>query len=288
MTWLEVDDGILDHPKFIRAVKLGGSEAVHLWLGIKAYCNKQLTDGFIPTDMLDEVRGPKDPKKRAIALEALRTAKLLDDAEGGLQMHDYLEISRSRKAVLEGRRKNAERQSRLRGNYSPSNVSSNGVTDSVTTKPVASLVNEPSPLLTSPDPDPNPNQGESTHASAQDSWDGSERETMCPLDLGTRAKALKIPEQLAESLKVDLGAVEQNIREFVGYWTIGAGMGQKRRHWMRKLREHVRRSAGKPGGLSAPGALEHQQRNGANPNVDHDARRALEASRRVRELQELK
>src|SRR3954463_2999199 len=108
MTWLEIDDAILDHPKFIRAVKLGGSEAVHLWLGLKAYCNQQLTDGFIPTDMLDEGRGPRDAKKRSAALQVLRDVKLLDDSTGGLTLHNYLKLSRSRASVLESRRKNAE------------------------------------------------------------------------------------------------------------------------------------------------------------------------------------
>jgi hypothetical protein len=83
VSWLELDDGILEHPKFIRAIKLGGSEAVHLWLGLRAYCAKLLTDGKVPGDMLDEVRGPKDSKRRAAAMTALVTAGLLDLIEDG-------------------------------------------------------------------------------------------------------------------------------------------------------------------------------------------------------------
>jgi hypothetical protein len=149
-----------------------------------------------------------------------------------------------------------------------------------------------SPSLAEPSRAEQESAPEARNASArpdeQATWDGSERETLCPLDLGTRAAALKIPEQLAESLKVDLESVQESIREFVGYWTIGAGMGQKRRHWMRKLREHVRKAAGRPGGLAAPGALEHQQRTGrrqeVNPNLDHETRKALAASKRYQEL----
>jgi hypothetical protein len=285
VSWLELDDGILDHPKFIRAVKLGGDSAVFLWLGLRSYCGKQLTDGFVPTDMLDEVRGPKDPKKRAAALAALIEVRLLEQADDGVQMHDYLQWSRSRAEVLESRRKNSEPQARSRGSHA--------VTDTVTTRSVTPSVTTPSPSPSpSPSPLPTPIPEESKSASArpdeQATWDGSERETLCPLDLSTRAATLKIPEQLAESLKVDVGAVAESIREFVGYWTIGAGMGQKRRHWMRKLREHVRKAAGRPGGLAAPGALEHQQRGGrlreASPNIDHEAKKALQASKRYAEF----
>lgn len=177
MTWLEIDDGILDHPKFIRAVKLGGSEAVHLWLGLKAYCNQQLTDGFVPTDMLDEVRGPKDPKKRAAALQVLRDVGLLDEATGGLALHNYLKLSRSRAAVLESRRKNAERQAKSRVSNTTTNAGSNAVTDGVTTSRVTSSVTTPSPLpllaipdLNTPPPSVGPPHGADITKSDLDSF----------------------------------------------------------------------------------------------------------------------
>jgi len=153
MSWLELDDGILDHPKFIRAVKLGGSEAVHLWLSVKAYCNKQLTDGHVPEDMLDEVRGPKDAKKRATALAALIEVNLLEKVADGVQMHNYLKWSRSRADVLESRRKNSERQAKSRGSHA--------VTDAATARAVTPSVTTPSPLLSLSSSNPSPSQGES-------------------------------------------------------------------------------------------------------------------------------
>lgn len=89
MSWLGLDDQILNHPKFIRAVKLGGSETVHAWLGIRAYCAQNRTDGFVPTDMLEEIRGPLDTEKRATAVKVLRKVGLLDSAVGGVQMHNF-------------------------------------------------------------------------------------------------------------------------------------------------------------------------------------------------------
>lgn len=145
MSWLELDDGILDHPKFIRAVKLGGGDAVHLWLGLRAYCGKQLTDGFVPEDMLDEVRGPTPGKRRAAALAALRQARLIDEAEGGVQLHNYLKWSKSRDWVLKQREAARERQAKFRGGHG----GSNGVTPALVTLPSPS----PSP---SPNPTPTP------------------------------------------------------------------------------------------------------------------------------------
>lgn len=125
MTWIELDDGILDHPKFIRAVRLGGSQAVHLWLGLRAYCSKNLTDGEIPADMLDEVRGPKD-KERTAALKVLIEVGLIRRPEpaGPIRMHDYLQWSSSREMVLERREKARERKARSRA---PSQPESHGV-----------------------------------------------------------------------------------------------------------------------------------------------------------------
>lgn len=115
MSWIELDDAILDHPKFIRAVRLGGSGAVHLWLGFRAYCAKNLTDGMIPADMVDEVRGPQG-KERDKALKALVEVGLLKrtDEKAPIEMHDYLQWSSSREEVLERRGKARERKARSR------------------------------------------------------------------------------------------------------------------------------------------------------------------------------
>jgi hypothetical protein len=141
MSWLELDDGILEHPKFIRAVKLGGSEAVHLWLGLRAYCGKHLTDGAIPKDMLDEVRGPTNPKKREVALAALFTVGLLDDGGSDVLMHDFLDWSSSREAVLAARERARERKAKSRGGHA--------VTSAVTPRVVTPAVTDPSPLHSS-------------------------------------------------------------------------------------------------------------------------------------------
>lgn len=112
MSWMKLDDAILDHPKFIRAARTGGSEAIHLWLGLRAWCAQSLSDGFVPGDMVDEVRGPKRGREKALA--TLVQVGLVKEVEGGWQLHDYLEWSDSREEVLAARRKAADRQKAAR------------------------------------------------------------------------------------------------------------------------------------------------------------------------------
>lgn len=118
MSKLELDDQILNHDKFVLAVKRAGKfggDVVFLWLGIRAYCGQRLSDGFVPTEMLDEVRGPLNPKQRAAALKVLVEVGLLEPVEGGLQMHDFLQWSRSKSQVLADRERARERQAKSRG-----------------------------------------------------------------------------------------------------------------------------------------------------------------------------
>lgn len=117
MSYLQLDDGILDHPKFVRALRRSAG-AVHLWLGLMIYCKKHLTDGLVPLDMLPLVHGPA-PRWRQAALDALLEERLVERSkDGGLLVHDYLdwnlskaEIERKsadRKAAAERRRKGLE------------------------------------------------------------------------------------------------------------------------------------------------------------------------------------
>ena len=85
----------------------------------------------------------------------------------------------------------------------------------------------------------------------------SDAETVIPLDLVDRAKAAGVLTQLADGLGQPVVSVEHAAREFVAYWTIGGGAGQRRRHWMRKLRQQIHESH-KRNQLTPPGAIEHR------------------------------
>lgn len=154
MSWLELDDRILEHPKFIRAVNVAGSDAIHLWLGLRAYCGQLLTDGLIPADMIPEVRGPKDARRRAGALKALLDVVLLHQVDdGALMMHDYLDWSSSRDVVLARRESARDRQRRSRGSSTLVTRDSRGTSAAVTNPRARGSSPLPSDLPSAPLPE---------------------------------------------------------------------------------------------------------------------------------------
>lgn len=104
MSWIILDDRILEHPKFVRAVRKAGSPAVHLWLGLMSWCKQHLSDGVIPLDMMVEVSGPTG-RWRKEALQALIDEELVERLDRGgvdgmaLRIHDYLDWNDSRVEV---------------------------------------------------------------------------------------------------------------------------------------------------------------------------------------------
>jgi hypothetical protein len=95
VSWLKIDDRILDHPKFVRAERQAASTAIHLWVGLMSYCKQHRTDGWVPIDMLARVNGPRG-RWRARALEALIAEKLVEREGDRLHVHDYLDWNPSR------------------------------------------------------------------------------------------------------------------------------------------------------------------------------------------------
>lgn len=84
--------------KIGRAIAAAGWEVLGMWLAMKAYAAEKLTDGFVPDEDVERLRGaPKSPRK---ALKALvecgrvdpggeRGAGLVDPAKLGWQLHNY-------------------------------------------------------------------------------------------------------------------------------------------------------------------------------------------------------
>lgn len=83
----------------------------------------------------------------------------------------------------------------------------------------------------SPEPDP------------PDDWNGSPHETTCPLDLATKAEKI-LPEMVTRLPGSTLEQLRASANRCVAHYTIGRGMGQKRRHWMKVLRGWVTKDHG--------------------------------------------
>jgi hypothetical protein len=111
MAWVKLDDHFAEHPKIATAGPLAG------WLHVCAlcYCNRHLTDGFIPARVVgtladfaginDEASGEANPKQLA---SILLDVGLWEEDEGGYRIHDYLEYNPSREEVIATREKRAE------------------------------------------------------------------------------------------------------------------------------------------------------------------------------------
>ena len=149
MTWVRIDDQFDEHPKHQQA----GPLAWALWAAGLAYCNRNLTDGFIPTSKAQTLVNWKfteppreDGRQRVVSvgitsgfsgddvtndyvINLLISAGLWAHCDGGYKIHDYKDYQPSRKKVLEERRQIAERVSRFK--QRKGNAHSNAVTNAV-------------------------------------------------------------------------------------------------------------------------------------------------------------
>lgn len=103
MPWFKVDDGFHCHPKAMRA----GTAALGLWVRCGSWSAQQLTEGFVPDEIV-KLYGTQATAKALVA------AGLFERVDGGYQMHQFLERNPSREKVEEERAAAVERQRRAR------------------------------------------------------------------------------------------------------------------------------------------------------------------------------
>lgn len=106
MPFIQLDDQITEHPKILKA----GGTAAWVWVTAIAYCQRQLTDGFIGDAAVCRLAEETTPK----LLDKLVTVGLLDRVDGGYQVHDYLTHNPSKETVLRRRAESAARKSHSR------------------------------------------------------------------------------------------------------------------------------------------------------------------------------
>jgi hypothetical protein len=109
--WARLDDELLDHRKVFDAGRRLGPNGPAIALGMYAvalmWCNRQLTDGFIP--MTSWLKFPHINKPLAVA-DALVTAGLFDRVEGGFKVHDFFAHNPSAESIKTKRREDALRK----------------------------------------------------------------------------------------------------------------------------------------------------------------------------------
>jgi hypothetical protein len=119
MTWVRIDDGFSEHPKLLRVGLVG----MGLQVAALCYCNRNLTDGFIPTEVVPTLQGSRMVTKMV-------AAGLWDVAEGGYMIHNYDQYQPTKAQVKERRRLTADRVKRWRNdNVTQLHPQNNGVSN---------------------------------------------------------------------------------------------------------------------------------------------------------------
>jgi hypothetical protein len=160
MAWVRIDDHFDEHPKMQRVGPLGWG----YWLAGLAYCNRNLTDGFIPWNKartlcsfevaeddgavweISRVSGMAGEDMSADWLIGLligaglwETVRSEKGRIEGYRIHDYQEYQPSKAQIEAERASNAERQAKWRDRHAKSNgvrnVGSNAVTNGPVTSP---------------------------------------------------------------------------------------------------------------------------------------------------------
>lgn len=135
MPWIKVDDHFDEHPKLSRVGPLG----VVLWVTGLAYCNRNLTDGFIPWSVARSLvtweflrPHPDDPDRELVhsvdigcgtrgwsvtadyVIDMLVEAGLWETAAGGYLVHDYGDYQPTKEQVVAERRRWAAKKAKGR------------------------------------------------------------------------------------------------------------------------------------------------------------------------------
>lgn len=109
MAWLKIDDRVRTHPKIAKA----GPSAAWLWFCGICYCREHLSDGFIPNEVVSALAlNLPSPSKHAAKLVDVR---LWEPADGGYQVHNFLDWNPSKAEVLSLRDKERDKKRTYRG-----------------------------------------------------------------------------------------------------------------------------------------------------------------------------
>lgn len=111
MSWVKLDDNILDHPKFIGL----DNDALVLWLSCLTYCNRQKNDGALSFAVVEALAARRG--LNGVDPHALVAAGLWESTETGFVIHDYLDYQPSRASLAADRVGAAERKRRSRARH---------------------------------------------------------------------------------------------------------------------------------------------------------------------------
>lgn len=109
MTWTKIDDQAHAHPKVRDAWQADGRALGMQFLAL-SYAGAYLTDGHVPAGFVAEKIPVQRDRERITGV--LVAAGLWDKADGGWQIHDYLDLNPSRVDVEAKREADRKRKGR--------------------------------------------------------------------------------------------------------------------------------------------------------------------------------
>jgi hypothetical protein len=118
VTWVKVDDGLYDHPKFMRV----SNAAVGLWTRALAYCGRHNLDGRVPRRFVELHGTPEEARE-------LLDVNLWIDRGDEIEIKDFLKFNPSKRQVEREKKATRERQKKWRESRDR-----NGVTNSPSTQ----------------------------------------------------------------------------------------------------------------------------------------------------------
>ena len=140
---ITVKEEFLTEEKTKRAIKLGGYEAIGMWLALKGYVARKNTGGFVPDEAIDDLQGaPPRPRKLLQNLidcgmlrdDGTRGAGLVDPAPHGWKLHDYEDHGTDPEVERLRREKQRDRKRRWRLNRPGSERGTEAGQDDVTSR----------------------------------------------------------------------------------------------------------------------------------------------------------
>lgn len=110
VAWVRLDDNFFSHPKAVSA----GRDARDLFLAGMCFCNRGLTDGFIPGEALRRLAADAEVDNAPALAAKLVEVGLWEATDGGYRIHQYLDYQPSKERVEAERAANAQRQAEWR------------------------------------------------------------------------------------------------------------------------------------------------------------------------------
>lgn len=164
--WSRIEDTVPHHRKFAKA----GSEASWLWVCGLVHANRELTDGFIPEELVPVIGVIKHPH---LAAARLVTVGLWEKAPGGYQIHDFHDFNPHSADVK--RKREADRV-RKESQRSPHGIHAESARNPDDASRARAIPSHPTPVLKKREPasthNGSPQNGDGVVESFKVFWEG--------------------------------------------------------------------------------------------------------------------